>query len=273
MKLSTALLAALPSRELAAVIDAACIDKADLRTITALRAGDQTGGVAKRRVFEAVKKKFAAAEMLKRGIYEYARQRFEEETEMRLPMGDVHRGKYFSKRRAPYMYVKKQGAGSGSTFVSTPDEIEEPTADLVAERVNKARDMQLMLGDAIKKYQAAYPGCNRADAIDKILFSPTVRQMVENEHRLDELMKLGGGKLPQPRATTDIDFSQPGVRGRTGYDANVAATHPKNPGKGEEVTIHDQNEVLEGIKSGRIPYNDPRVSAQVALERKRIFES
>jgi hypothetical protein len=267
MKLSTALIAGLPQRELNAVIDSGCVSKSDQRVITALRAGDHTGAAAKRRVFEAVKKKFAAAEMLKRGIYEYARQRFEEETEMRLPMGDIHRGKYFSKRRAPYLYVKKAGAGSASVPIG-PDETEESVVDLLEERVSKARSTQAMLGDAIKKYQAARPGCNRADAIDKILFSPVVSQMVELEHRID---KLGAGGLPQHRATTDIDFSQPGTRGRIGYDASVADTHPQHQDAGEEPTIHDHNQLLADIASGKIPFSDPRVSALVRLERKRVF--
>jgi hypothetical protein len=241
-----------------------------------LRAGDQTGAVAKRKVFSAVQKQFVAAdkrtEMLARGVYEYARQSFAEEAEMTLPMGHVYRGKYFSNCRAPYTYVKKQGAVSGSTFVSTPDETEEPMQDLLAERVSKARDVQLMLGTAIKKYQAAHPGCNRADAIDKILFSPTVRQMVELERRID---KLGGGTLPTPRPGTmhrTHNDTAP-VRGRTGYDSSVDGRPPHNPDAGEEPTIHDHNELLEQIRSGQIPFSDPRVSALVRLERKAKFGS
>jgi hypothetical protein len=49
MKLSTALIAGLPRRELSALIDAGCIPRAEQRVITALRAGDHTGEVAKQR--------------------------------------------------------------------------------------------------------------------------------------------------------------------------------------------------------------------------------
>jgi hypothetical protein len=62
------------------------------------------------------------------------------------------------------------------------------------------------------------------------------------------------------------------VLGRTGYDASVSDNHPQNPDDGEDVAIHDHNQLLEDLKSGKVPWNDPRASALVALERKRIFE-
>jgi hypothetical protein len=95
------------------------------------------------------------------------------------------------------------------------------------------------------------------------------------ERQLDELVKADN-TLPTPRQGTmhrTHNDDAPPIRGRVGYDRSVAVTHPKNPDNGEEVTIHDQNEILEGLKSGKIPYNDPRASAQVALERKRIFDN
>jgi hypothetical protein len=94
--------------------------------------------------------------------------------------------------------------------------------------------------------------------------------MVDLERRM---AKLGGGTLPRHRSTADIDFSQPGIRGRTGYDASVDGRPPHNPDKGEEPTIHDHNQLLEDIKSGKVPFSDPRVSALVRLERKRNFGS
>jgi hypothetical protein len=236
MKLSGALLATLPRRELEAVLNTGSVSKADQRAISALRAGDPGDGqVAKQRIFATIRKQFAdkhrKTEMLAEGIYQYAKQRF---TEQEKPMTDV----------------------------------------LLEERVNKARDTQAMLHDAVRKYQAAHPGCNRADAIDKILFSPTVREMVDLDHRMDELAKLGGGSLPTPgpgRMHRTHNDAAP-VRGRTGYDSSVDGRPPHNPDAGEEPTIHDQHEILEGIKSGKIPFNDPRASAQVALERKNIFK-
>jgi hypothetical protein len=237
MKLSTALLATLPRREFAALTDSGCINKGDLRTITALRAGDQTGETAKRRVFGAVKKQFShadkQAQKLARGIYEYAKRQFEKQ-ERTNPMTTA--------------------------------------TDLFEERVAKSRDTQRMLSDAITKYAAAHPGATRADCIDKILYSPEVKKMVQLELQLDKLTKAKN-TLPQPGATTNIDFSQPGTRGRTGYDPSVADTHPKNQAAGENPTVRDHHQLLADIASGKVPYTDPKVSALVALERKRIFES
>jgi hypothetical protein len=233
MRLSTALLATMPRREFSALVDAGCIDKGDLRTITALRAGDSTGAVAKQRIFETVKKRFAPADTrmqkLARGVYEYAKQRFAEQEK---PMTDL----------------------------------------LLEERVAKSRDTQAMLSNAVKAYQQQHPGATRADCIDKILYSPEVTKMLQLERQLDEVAKARN-TLPQQKPGTMLTRHNTGVpvRGTTGYDSSVADTHPQNPDNGEEVTIRDQNEILEGLKSGRIPYNDPRASAQVAPERKRIF--
>jgi hypothetical protein len=145
--------------------------------------------------------------------------------------------------------------------------------DLVAERVAEAADIQKGLRESIRDVQAASPGMTRSDAIDKVLYGRGVREMVGLEKRIDDTVsKLGGGALPQHRATTDINFSTPGVHGRTGYDSGVADTHPKNQAAGENPIIRDHHELLDDIKSGKVLRNDPKVSALVALERKQIFE-
>jgi hypothetical protein len=88
------------------------------------------------------------------------------------------------------------------------------------------------------------------------------------------LTKLGGGTLPTPgpgRMHTTHNDSAP-VRGRTGYDASVDGRPPHNPDKGENPIIRDHHQLLDDIKSGKVAYNDPKASALVALERKRIFD-
>lgn len=144
------------------------------------------------------------------------------------------------------------------------------TTDLLQERVAKSRDTQRMLSDAITKYAAAHPGATRADCIDKILYSPTVREMIENEHRLDELTKLGGGTLPEPGATSNIDFNTP-VRGRTGYYSSVIVNNPRNQAAGENPIIRDHHQLLADIASGKVNETDPKFKALRELELERIF--
>jgi hypothetical protein len=149
-----------------------------------------------------------------------------------------------------------------------------PMPSLLEQNVGKAADTQRALREAIAEYQAAHPGCNRQDAIDKILLSPAVGDLVKAERRLTELQKLGGGSLPTPRPgamhRTHNDAAP--VRGRTGYDAGVDDRRPFNPDSGENPIIRDHHQVLDDIKSGKVLWNDPKVSALVALERKQIFE-
>jgi hypothetical protein len=147
--------------------------------------------------------------------------------------------------------------------------------DILAERVAKAAHIQKGLREAIRDVQTAHPGISRRDAIDKVLFGPGVREMVRLDKQIDQVVKLGGGNLPTPRPGTmhrTHNDSAP-VRGRTGYDSSVDGRPPHNPDASEEPTIHDHNEMLAQIRSGQIPFSDPRVSALVRLERKAKFGS
>jgi hypothetical protein len=145
------------------------------------------------------------------------------------------------------------------------------TDRVVADRVEKARAEQQLYSELIKTYQREHPGATKADCIDKVLFGAGAKRLVELDREIGALAKAKN-TLPQPR-TADIDFSQPGVHGRTGYDASVSGTHPQNPDVGEEISIRDHHQVLNDIKSGKLLWNDPKVQALVALERKRIFEN
>jgi hypothetical protein len=143
---------------------------------------------------------------------------------------------------------------------------------MLEKRVAEAADTQRMLRDAVAKNQAAHPGRSREDALDAVLYGAATREIVKLEHQIDDAMKkLGGAKLPQPGATTNINFGGP-PHGRTGYDASVADTHPRNSAAGENPIIRDHHQLLDDIKSGKVLWNDPKVSALVALERKQIFE-
>lgn len=267
MKLSTALVAGLPRRELTALIQTGCISKAEQRVITALRAGDHTGETAKQRVFEAVQKQFMARDEMRA----MKRAMNHEETEMGLPMGYIYKGRYVH-RRTP-VYVRKQGAVPVLTTTKDPEPMAAAVADLLEERVAKSRDTQKMLSDTIANYQRVH-GCSRETAIDKVLLGSGVREMVELERKIDELSKLGGGTLPTPRPgrmhRTHNDAAP--VRGRTGYDSSADGRPPHNPDAGEEVSVADHNQLLEDIRSGKIAFSDPRVSALVRLERKMKFE-
>jgi hypothetical protein len=55
--------------------------------------------------------------------------------------------------------------------------------------------------------------------------------------------------------------------------AGVDGRQPHNPDVGEDISIKDHNQLLEDIKSGKVPFSDPRVSMLVRLERKMKFES
>jgi hypothetical protein len=149
----------------------------------------------------------------------------------------------------------------------------EMTEDrVVADRVEKARTEQRLYADLIKAYAAEHPGATKADCIDAVLLGPVGKRMVELDRAIDALAKAKN-TLAQPGPTTNIDFGTPGVRGGTGYDASVADTHPRNQAAGENPIIRDHHETLNAIKSGKLLWNDPKVQALVALERKRIFEN
>src|SRR6266508_576248 len=83
MKLSTALVATLPRHQIRALVDAGCINKADLATISALRAGGG-GEAAKQKIFSAVRKQFEErderTDALRTAVGRYAQQRVAEQT-------------------------------------------------------------------------------------------------------------------------------------------------------------------------------------------------
>jgi hypothetical protein len=239
MKLSTAALACMDHLTLAAIMPS--LTKHEVAAINSLRGGDQTGAVARKKIHAAVRKQFEQTQTLRASIFQYAKARF----------------------------AKQQETQPMTTSADS----------LLEERIGKSRDTQAMLRDAIAKYAQQHPGATKQDCIDKVLLGPVVKEMVENERRLDELAKADN-TLPKHRATADIDFSQPGVRGKTGYDASVADTHPQQPhGSGgpqsnydPETVIRDHHELLADIASGKVTENDPKFKALRQLEMKGLYE-
>jgi hypothetical protein len=240
-KLALATMACLSRTALEAAVQSGSLSASDIRTINRLRAGGgRSGGdIAKHKLTVAIHKQFADRDRtlgkLRTVIEDYARDRVME------------------------MQKKETNA-----MVTT-------TADLLAERVAKSRDVQRMISETVRKYQAAHPGCSRQDAIDTILFGSGVREIVDVERRIDEVVKLGGGKLPQ-YTDASMPWGWP-LRGTAGYDSSKDKRPPHNPDDGEEISMHDHHQLLEDIKSGKVPFSDPRVSALHRLERKRRLGS
>ena len=130
----------------------------------------------------------------------------------------------------------------------------------VEQKVAKARDIQQALHDAIIGYQREH-NCSREAAIDKVLYSRPVSDLVQAERQLAEIAKLAGGTLPQRRATTD--FSNP-LRGTPGYNPELDGRRPGRPhasggpqsGEEDQAEIEDANTILErltkeGIRAGK----------------------
>jgi len=94
------------------------------------------------------------------------------------------------------------------------------TDRVLVDRVEKARTEQKLYSDLIKAYQREHPGATRADCIDKVLFGPGAKRLVELDREIGALAKLGINRndntLPQER---------PGTMARTHNDANP------NPGQ------------------------------------------
>jgi hypothetical protein len=235
-------------RELQAVIDYGCLSKAEISTVNALRSsgGRSSEAIAKRKLGTAIAKQFIDAkkrtEIIKRAIGDYARQRVEQ--------------------------LNKE-ASSMTT-----------AADLLEERVAKSRDIQRMFRDTIA--QAAHPGCNKADAIDAVLFGPGTREIVELERRLDDAVaKLGGGNLPTPPPgtmhRTHNDFAP--RYGRAGYDASVHDARPARahasggPQSGEEdqPVIEDANDVLERLTKEHMAAGKTRARAMMDASASKEF--
>jgi hypothetical protein len=149
-------------------------------------------------------------------------------------------------------------------------ETEMTLTRVVADRVEKAGTEQKLYSDLIKAYQREHPGATRADCIDKVLFGPGAKRLVELDHEIGALAKAKN-TLPQPR-TADIDFSQPGVRGRTGYDSSVNDSPPHNPDAGENPVIRDHHQLLADIAAGKVNETDPKFKALRELELKRLYQ-
>jgi hypothetical protein len=137
-----------------------------------------------------------------------------------------------------------------------------PMSTPVEQKVAKARDTQQALHDAIIGYQREH-NCSREAAIDKVLYSRSVTDLVQAERQLAEVAKLAGGTLPQHRATTDIDFSNP-LRGSAGYSTardgrppgRAHASGGPQSGEEDQPVIEDANDVLErltkeGMRAGK----------------------
>jgi hypothetical protein len=151
-----------------------------------------------------------------------------------------------------------------------------PMPKLVEQNVAKSRDVQAALREAIAAHRVAHPGRNRQDAIDAVLLSGPIADLHKSERCLAEMEKGRANRQGSQHAAAAsrndrIDFMTP-IRGQTGYDASVDGRRPHDPHKGETPIIRDHHQVLDDIKSGKLLWNDPKVSALVALERKQIFE-
>jgi hypothetical protein len=243
MKLSIATMACLPRRTLQIAIDHGCLSKAEITAINALRAsgGRSSEIIAKRRLEQAITKQFA----------ERDRDAWVENTI----------GKYAYARAVEVLKEMRPMTTS---------------VDLLEERVGKAADVQRMLRDTIRKYQDAHPGCNRADAIDAVLFGPHTREMVRLGSQIDDVVKAKN-TLPQPGATTNIDFSNP-LRGTAGYDAGVDGRRPGRahasggPQSGEEdqPVIEDANDVLERLTKEhmRAGKSRPKAMSDAAMSQE-----
>jgi hypothetical protein len=236
-------LACLPARELKAAIDYGGLSRAEIGTIAALRSsgGHSSETIAKHKLGAAVARQFIGAKrqtVIKRAIGDYARQRVEQLTK--------------------------------EVTMTTP-------ADLLEERVAKSRHVQKMLRDTIRAYQVANPGCNKADAIDKILFGPGTREIVDLERRIDDVVKAKN-TLPQPGPTTNIDFSNP-LRGTAGYDAGLDDRRPARahasggPQSGEEdqPVIEDANDVLERLTKAGMAAGKSRARAMSDAAMSKEF--
>jgi hypothetical protein len=227
------MLASLRQPALNAAIAAGALSKSDIAVVNALRSG---GGhrAAHGKMIGAIRKQFT--------------ERAQHDAQVRKAVEDYARAA-----------VKKE-----TEKMSLTDHV-------LADRVDKARTEQKLYGDLIKAYAKEHPLASRQDCVDAILLGPIGKKLVELDREIDALAKAKN-TLAQPPHTGAIDFSQPGVRGRTGYSSADNDTHPQNPDDGEGVTIHDYHQLLEDLKSGKVPWNDPKVSALVALERKHVFE-
>jgi hypothetical protein len=246
-------MACLPRATLKAVIDNGCLSKAEITAINALRAGGSGRNgevIAKRRLEAAITKQFAERSA---------------KTAVQAAIGD-------------YAYQRAAKILKEARPVTT-------AADLLEERVSKARADVQMLRDTVRKYQAAHPNVSRANAIDAVLFGPSTREIVDLNRRLDDAVaKLGvnrgslpqpdGGPgihsntLPQPRHTGEIDFSNP-LRGTAGYDASLDGRRPARawagggPQSGEEdqPVIEDANDVLERLTKAGMAAGKSRAKA------------
>jgi hypothetical protein len=243
VKLSVATLACLPSRLLQVAIDSGALSKAEIGAIKALRAsgGRSSETVARHRLGTAIAKQFVEAKkqkVIKRAIYDYARQRVEQ--------------------------LNKE------TTMTT-------AADLLQERVDKARDDVQVLRDTVRKYQTAHPNVSRANAIDAVLFGPNTREIVRLESQIDDVVKAKN-TLPQPRSTADIDFSNP-LRGTAGYDAGLDDRRPARahasggPQSGEEdqPVIEDANDVLERLTKAGMAAGKSRARAMSDAAMSKEF--
>jgi hypothetical protein len=135
---------------------------------------------------------------------------------------------------------------------------ETPMRTMV-EKVAAANDMQATLQDTIAAY-AKRNGCSLAKAADMVLLSPTTSEYVrldkaltaiEHDVRMD---KLQGSWTDMNPATRQSQATVPPV------------AHPS-----DNVATHDAAQLLAEIKSGQIPFTDPRVTALVRAEKARKF--
>jgi hypothetical protein len=129
----------------------------------------------------------------------------------------------------------------------------------IVEKIARSERTERSLADAISAYQKKH-GCSRAVAADMVLLSPTVSESVRLEKQETELAR---------------DVRMDKLQG-TWTDTNPAtrqspAMAPLVARPSDAVTTHDSDELLAQIKSGGIPWNDPRAAAAVEAERRRKF--
>jgi hypothetical protein len=123
----------------------------------------------------------------------------------------------------------------------------KPTLLTLIEKIEQSRRMGTILADAIDAYSREH-GVSKSHAADKVLLSPQVSEAVTLEKRMKELER-------------DIAASRVEERLKSADSPVEKAS--------DEATIHDADKLLEQLRHGEIPWNDPRVSQIHRAEKAR----
>ncbi len=227
MKLSTALVATLPRHQIRALVDAGCINKADLATISALRAGGG-GEAAKQKIFSAVRKQFEErderTDALRTAVGRYAQQRVAELTKEMKPMTMIE--KMLTMNEATLMVIcKTDGIPSAAHAHALLTELakrrQQPgeTKEQAYARVVTDGGLGSLLFHKHQELSRGWSVPGQAEALEKLVEHP--------------VRKLGGGTLPQEK---------PGTM-RTRHNTGPGTTN--NPG--DENVVESADEILQRI--------------------------